>query len=69
MATQTMTIDSQVHSYERNRPERPWATIPPWPGQVHLTGEGICSKALAKAETAEPLAEAAAALGRPVGAE
>ena len=24
MATQTPTIDSQVHAYERNRPERPW---------------------------------------------
>ena len=24
MATQTYTIDSQVHAYERNRPERPW---------------------------------------------
>ena len=24
MATQTLTIDSQVHAYERNRPERPW---------------------------------------------
>ena len=24
MATQTLTIDSQVHSYERNSPERPW---------------------------------------------
>ena len=25
MATQTMAIDSQVHAYERNGPERPWA--------------------------------------------
>lgn len=25
MATQTPTIDVQVHAYERNRPERPWA--------------------------------------------
>ena len=24
MTTQTPTIDSQVHAYERNRPERPW---------------------------------------------
>ena len=24
MATQTLTIDSQVHTYERNRSERPW---------------------------------------------
>ena len=25
MTTQTLTIDSQVHAYERNRPERPWS--------------------------------------------
>ncbi len=25
MATQTPTIDSQVHAYERDRPERPWS--------------------------------------------
>ncbi len=30
MATRTPTIDSQVHAYERNRPERPW--------QGHLQG-------------------------------
>ncbi len=24
METRTLTIDSQVHAYERNRPERPW---------------------------------------------
>ena len=24
MSTPTLTIDSQVHCYERNRPERPW---------------------------------------------
>ena len=24
MTTRTLTIDSQVHAYERNRPERPW---------------------------------------------
>lgn len=35
MATQNMTIDSQVHSYERNSPERPWATVPPWPDEVN----------------------------------
>ena len=34
MATQTTTIDSQVHAYERNSPERPWATIPAWPAEV-----------------------------------
>ena len=30
MTTGTLTIDSQVHAYERDRPERPW--------QGHLTG-------------------------------
>ncbi len=30
-------IDSQVHAYEANRPERPWATIPNWP--PHVTGD------------------------------
>ena len=34
MATRTITIDSQVHAYERNSPERPWASIPPWPDEV-----------------------------------
>ena len=29
------TIDSQVHAYERNRPERPWSTIVPWPDEVN----------------------------------
>ena len=28
MATQTPTIDSQVHAYERDRPERPWSRLP-----------------------------------------
>ena len=35
MVTQTTTIDSQVHAYERNSPERPWASIPPWPEEVN----------------------------------
>ncbi len=30
MATQTLTIDAHVHSYERNNPARPW--------RVHLQG-------------------------------
>ena len=39
MATQTLTIDSQVHSYERNRPERPWnATLE---GPVEVTGDDM----------------------------
>ena len=33
------TIDSQVHAYERNRPERPWNTIMPWPDEV--TGDDM----------------------------
>ena len=39
MPTQTATIDSQVHAYERNSPERPWAGIPPWPDEV--TGDDM----------------------------
>ena len=30
-------IDSQVHAYEANTPQRPWATIPNWP--PHVTGD------------------------------
>lgn len=30
-------IDSQVHAYEANTPERPWATVPNWP--AHVTGD------------------------------
>jgi predicted TIM-barrel fold metal-dependent hydrolase len=30
-------IDSQVHAYEANTPQRPWATIPNWP--AHVTGD------------------------------
>jgi predicted TIM-barrel fold metal-dependent hydrolase len=30
-------IDSQVHAYEANTPQRPWATVPNWP--AHVTGE------------------------------
>jgi predicted TIM-barrel fold metal-dependent hydrolase len=32
-----MIIDSQVHAYEANTPERPWATVPNWP--AHVTGD------------------------------
>ena len=32
-------IDSQVHAYERNRPERPWRTIVQWPDEV--TGDDM----------------------------
>jgi predicted TIM-barrel fold metal-dependent hydrolase len=30
-------IDSQVHCYDTNTPERPWATVPNWP--AHVTGD------------------------------
>ena len=39
MATQTYTIDSQVHAYERNRPERPWSGILQGPDEV--TGDDM----------------------------
>ena len=32
-----MIIDSQVHAYEANTPQRPWATVPNWP--PHATGD------------------------------
>ena len=32
-----MIIDSQVHAYEANTPQRPWATVPNWPS--HATGD------------------------------
>ncbi len=35
------TIDSQVHAYERNSPERPWDTIVPWPEEV--TGDDMAA--------------------------
>ena len=34
MAESTLTIDSQVHAYERNRPERPWAGFLRGPDEV-----------------------------------
>ena len=39
MATQTPTIDSQVHSYEWNRPERPWSGVLQGPDEV--TGDDM----------------------------
>lgn len=39
MATQTPTIDSQVHAYERNRPERPWRNFLQGPAEV--TGDDM----------------------------
>src|SRR5260221_7878192 len=30
-------IDSQIHAYEANTPERPWDTVPNWP--AHATGD------------------------------
>jgi predicted TIM-barrel fold metal-dependent hydrolase len=32
-----MIIDSQVHAYEANTPQRPWHSIPNWPD--HVTGD------------------------------
>lgn len=29
-----LTIDSQVHAYERNHPGRPWLNVPNWPSEV-----------------------------------
>ncbi len=39
MATRTPTIDSQVHAYERNRPERPWSSFLQGPDEV--TGDDM----------------------------
>ena len=39
MATQTPTIDCQVHCYERNRPERPWHGLLEGPEEV--TGDDM----------------------------
>jgi len=32
-----LIIDSQVHAYEANTPERPWHSVPNWP--PHVTGD------------------------------
>ena len=39
MNVETVTIDSQVHAYERNRPERPWAGFLHGPDEV--TGDDM----------------------------
>ena len=39
MPTQTLTIDSQVHAYERDRPERPWSGSLPGPDEA--TGDDM----------------------------
>lgn len=39
MATPTLTIDSQVHAYERDRPERPWRNFLTGPAEV--TGDDM----------------------------
>ena len=39
MANRTPTIDSQVHAYERNRPERPWSGVLTGPDEV--TGDDM----------------------------
>ena len=39
MTTQTPIIDSQVHAYERDRPERPWAGT--LTGPVEVTGDDM----------------------------
>ena len=39
MTTRTLTIDSQVHAYERNRPERPW--IGSLQGPDEVTGDDM----------------------------
>jgi len=39
MATQTPTIDAQVHAYERDRPERPWSGFLQGPAEV--TGDDM----------------------------
>jgi hypothetical protein len=36
-ASHTTIIDSQVHAYAANTPERPWNIVPNWP--AHVTGD------------------------------
>src|SRR6476469_7715822 len=36
-ASPTTIIDSQVHAYAANTPERPWHSVPNWP--AHVTGD------------------------------
>jgi predicted TIM-barrel fold metal-dependent hydrolase len=35
-------IDSQVHAYEANTPERPWSSVPNWP--EHVTGDEMVTE-------------------------
>jgi predicted TIM-barrel fold metal-dependent hydrolase len=35
-------IDSQVHAYEANTPQRPWASTPNWP--AHVTGDEMIAE-------------------------
>src|SRR5678815_4358326 len=35
--SQMTVIDSQVHAYEANTPQRPWFRVPNWP--AHVTGD------------------------------
>jgi predicted TIM-barrel fold metal-dependent hydrolase len=34
-------IDSQVHAYEANTPQRPWHSVPNWP--PHVTGDEMAA--------------------------
>src|ERR1700709_741768 len=36
-SSHAMIIDSQVHAYAANTPERPWHSVPNWP--PHVTGD------------------------------
>ena len=36
-ASTIVIIDSQVHAYEANTPQRPWHSVPNWP--AHVTGD------------------------------
>ena len=36
-ASSMTIIDSQVHAYEANTPQRPWFRVPNWP--AHVTGD------------------------------
>jgi hypothetical protein len=34
-------IDSQVHAYEANTPQRPWHSVPNWPDHDRLSREQL----------------------------
>ncbi|MGY8961206.1 MAG: hypothetical protein ACKVKG_17095, partial [Alphaproteobacteria bacterium] len=36
-----LTIDAQVHAYERDKPDRPWAAVLAGPSEV--TGDDMCA--------------------------